>query len=84
MTSSSRQTHLYYYRFNIVIASSYVELDVDGCSIRDITAEVAAAVLRAAIGEGLAEGHGDVGAKELEHMSEVRAHSFFFNTSIVQ
>lgn len=39
-------------------------------SIRDITAEVAAAVLRAAIGEGLAEGHGDVGAKELEHMSE--------------
>ncbi|KAL8091799.1 NAD-dependent malic enzyme 59 kDa isoform, mitochondrial isoform X1 [Apium graveolens] len=39
-------------------------------SIRDITAEVAAAVLRAAIGEGLAEGHGEVGAKELEHMSE--------------
>lgn len=39
-------------------------------SIRDITAEVAAAVLRAGIGEGLAEGHGDVGAKELEHMSE--------------
>ncbi|KAK1394122.1 Malic enzyme [Heracleum sosnowskyi] len=39
-------------------------------SIREITAEVAAAVLRAAIGEGLAEGHGDVGAKELEHMSE--------------
>lgn len=50
---------------------------MDNCSIRDITAEVAAAVLRAGIGEGLAEGHGDVGAKELEHMSEVSTHSVF-------
>lgn len=41
------------------------------CSIRNVTAEVGAAVLRAAIAEGLAEGHGGVGSKELEHMSEV-------------
>lgn len=39
-------------------------------SIRDITAEVGAAVLRAAVAEDLAEGHGEVSAKELEHMSE--------------
>ncbi|KAJ1426869.1 hypothetical protein SESBI_10125 [Sesbania bispinosa] len=39
-------------------------------SIRDVTAEVGAAVLRAAVAEELAEGHGDVGPKELEHMSE--------------
>lgn len=39
-------------------------------SIRHITTEVAAAVLLTAISEGLAEGHGDVGPKELEHMSE--------------
>ncbi|KAJ8573231.1 hypothetical protein K7X08_009742 [Anisodus acutangulus] len=38
--------------------------------IRDITAEVGAAVLRAAVAEDLAEGHGDVGARELQHMSE--------------
>ncbi|KAM3282319.1 NAD-dependent malic enzyme 59 kDa isoform, mitochondrial [Capsicum chacoense] len=38
--------------------------------IRDITAEVGAAVLRAAVAEDLAEGHGDVGAKELQHMSK--------------
>ncbi|AES80100.1 putative malate dehydrogenase (decarboxylating) [Medicago truncatula] len=38
--------------------------------IRNVTAEVGAAVLRAAIAEGLAEGHGGVGSKELEHMSE--------------
>lgn len=40
-------------------------------SIRDITAEVGAAVLRAAVAEDLAEGHGDVGARELQHMSKV-------------
>ncbi|KAJ4842965.1 hypothetical protein Tsubulata_020025 [Turnera subulata] len=39
-------------------------------SIRNITAEVGAAVLRAAVAEDLAEGHGDVGARELKHMSE--------------
>ena len=38
--------------------------------IRDITAEVGAAVLRAAVAEDLAEGHGDVGARELQHMSK--------------
>ncbi|KAF9687796.1 hypothetical protein SADUNF_Sadunf02G0130400 [Salix dunnii] len=39
-------------------------------SIRHITAEVGAAVLRAAIEEDLAEGHGDVGPRELKHMSK--------------
>ncbi|GKV13087.1 hypothetical protein SLEP1_g24152 [Rubroshorea leprosula] len=39
-------------------------------SIRHITAEVGAAVLRAAVSEELAEGHGDVGPKELMHMSK--------------
>ncbi|XP_015944485.2 NAD-dependent malic enzyme 2, mitochondrial [Arachis duranensis] len=34
-------------------------------SIRNVTAEVGAAVLRAAVEENLAEGHGDVGPKEL-------------------
>ncbi|MCH99976.1 NAD-dependent malic enzyme, partial [Trifolium medium] len=38
--------------------------------IRNVTAEVGAAVLRAAVAEGLAEGHGVVGSKELEHMSK--------------
>ncbi|KAJ8900662.1 hypothetical protein K2173_025439 [Erythroxylum novogranatense] len=37
-------------------------------SIRDITAEVGAAVVRAAVAEGLAEGHGDVGPKDLKNM----------------
>lgn len=41
------------------------------CSIRHITVEVGAAVLRAAVAEELAEGHGDVGRKELDHMSKV-------------
>lgn len=41
------------------------------CSIRDITAEVGASVLRAAVAEELAEGHGDVGPRELAHMSKV-------------
>ncbi|QCE02783.1 malate dehydrogenase [Vigna unguiculata] len=39
-------------------------------SIRDVTAEVGAAVLRAAVEEELAEGHGDVGHRELSHMSK--------------
>ncbi|KAK7295026.1 hypothetical protein RJT34_17929 [Clitoria ternatea] len=38
--------------------------------IRNVTAEVGAAVLRAAVAEGHAEGHGDVGSRELAHMSE--------------
>ncbi|PON92020.1 Malic oxidoreductase [Trema orientale] len=41
-------------------------------SIRHITAEVGAAVLRAAVAEELAEGHGDVGPRELKQMSKVR------------
>ncbi|OAY62329.1 NAD-dependent malic enzyme 2, mitochondrial isoform X1 [Manihot esculenta] len=39
-------------------------------NIRHITAEVGAAVLRAAVAEGLAEGYGDVGPRELRHMSK--------------
>ncbi|KAL9245339.1 hypothetical protein vseg_019002 [Gypsophila vaccaria] len=39
-------------------------------SIRDITAEVAAAVLREAVIEDLAEGHGEVGPRELKCMSK--------------
>lgn len=41
------------------------------CSIRHITAEVGASVLRAAVAEELAEGHGDKGPRELAHMSKV-------------
>ncbi|XP_010544377.1 PREDICTED: NAD-dependent malic enzyme 2, mitochondrial-like [Tarenaya hassleriana] len=39
-------------------------------NIRHITAEVGAAVLRAAVKEDIAEGHGDVGPKELSHFSK--------------
>ncbi|KAK9103351.1 hypothetical protein Sjap_020605 [Stephania japonica] len=39
-------------------------------SIRDITKAVGAAVVQEAIDEELAEGHGDVGSKELMHMSK--------------
>uniref|UniRef100_A0A6N2MFX7 Malic enzyme n=2 Tax=Salix viminalis TaxID=40686 RepID=A0A6N2MFX7_SALVM len=39
-------------------------------SIRHITAEVGAAVVRAAVEEDLAEGHGEVGSRELKHMSK--------------
>ncbi|KAG6749479.1 hypothetical protein POTOM_046529 [Populus tomentosa] len=39
-------------------------------SIRHITAEVGAAVVQAAVEEDLAEGHGDVGPRELKHMSK--------------
>ncbi|XP_047314944.1 NAD-dependent malic enzyme 59 kDa isoform, mitochondrial [Impatiens glandulifera] len=39
-------------------------------SIRHITAEVGVAVVQTAISEDLAEGHGEVGAKELTHMSK--------------
>ncbi|XP_020220101.1 NAD-dependent malic enzyme 59 kDa isoform, mitochondrial [Cajanus cajan] len=38
--------------------------------IRNVTAEVGAAVLRAAVAEGQAEGQGDAGVKELENMSK--------------
>lgn len=38
--------------------------------IRQITAEVGAAVIESAVAEELAEGHGEVGAKELMHMSK--------------
>ncbi|XP_044491822.1 NAD-dependent malic enzyme 59 kDa isoform, mitochondrial [Mangifera indica] len=39
-------------------------------SIRHITAEVGAAVLQAAVAEELAEGHGEVGPRELKQMSK--------------
>uniref|UniRef100_A0A7C8ZII5 Malic enzyme n=1 Tax=Opuntia streptacantha TaxID=393608 RepID=A0A7C8ZII5_OPUST len=42
-------------------------------SIREITAEVAAAVLREATAAGLAEGYGDVGPKELSSMSKAES-----------
>eukprot|EP00262_Sarcandra_glabra_P003296 TRINITY_DN1394_c0_g3_i1.p1 TRINITY_DN1394_c0_g3~~TRINITY_DN1394_c0_g3_i1.p1 ORF type:complete len:607 (+),score=103.64 TRINITY_DN1394_c0_g3_i1:110-1930(+) len=38
-------------------------------SIRHITTKVGAAIVRTAVAEELAEGHGDVGPKELMHMS---------------
>lgn len=41
------------------------------CRIRHITTQVGAAVVHAAVAEDLAEGHGDVGLKELVHMSKV-------------
>ena len=41
------------------------------CSIRHITAQVGAAVVRAAVAEDLAEGCCDVGPRELGSMSEV-------------
>ena len=50
------------------------------CSIRNITAEVGAAVLRAAVAEELAEGHGDVGPKELKNMSKVSAFATYCPT----
>lgn len=48
------------------------------CSIRHITAEVGAAVLRAAVTDDIAEGHGDVGPKDLGHMSKVLSNSDLF------
>jgi len=39
-------------------------------SIRDITAEVGAVVIQAAVAEDLAEGHGDIGPRELRQMSK--------------
>lgn len=53
------------------ICSSLIHCYYVCCSIRDITAEVGAAVLQAAIAEEVAEGHGEVGPKELAHMSKV-------------
>lgn len=47
------------------------------CSIRNVTAEVGAAVLRAAVAERIAEGQGAVGSKELEHMSKVWKLSYY-------
>lgn len=41
------------------------------CSIRDITKEVAAAVVKEAIEEDLAEGHRDMDARELRKLNEV-------------
>lgn len=42
------------------------------CSIRDITKEVAAAVVREAVAEDLAEGYRDMDARELRSLSKVR------------
>lgn len=51
-------------------------------SIRDITAEVGAAVLRAAVAEDVAEGHGEVGPRELSHMCKVRTHFLSIQTCL--
>jgi hypothetical protein len=47
------------------------------CSIRHITAQVGAAVVRAAVAEDLAEGRCDVGPRELGSMSEVPYYTVF-------
>ncbi|XP_048422156.1 NAD-dependent malic enzyme 59 kDa isoform, mitochondrial isoform X1 [Pyrus x bretschneideri] len=49
--------------------------------IRSITAEVGAAVLQAAVAEELAEGHCEVGPKELMNMSKVRTYLLSFTNS---
>jgi len=54
-----------------LIDDPHLLMQIAWCSIRDVTAEVGAAVLRAAVEEELAEGHGDVGHRELSHMSKV-------------
>lgn len=41
------------------------------CSIRDITKEVAAAVIKEAIEEDLAEGYREMDARELQKLNEV-------------
>ena len=41
------------------------------CSIRDITKEVAAAVVKEAIEEDLAEGYREMDARELQKLSQV-------------
>lgn len=51
------------------------------CSIRSITAEVGAAVLQAAVAEELAEGHCEVGPKELMNMCKVRTYLLSFTNS---
>ena len=54
------------------------------CSIRHITAQVGAAVVRAAVAEDLAEGCCDVGPRELGSMSEVPSTQKLMSHSIVQ
>lgn len=44
---------------------------LDFCSIRDITKEVAAAVVKEAIEEDLAEGYREMDARELQKLSQV-------------
>lgn len=46
------------------------------CRIRDITKEVAAAVVREAVAEDLAEGYRDMDARELARLNEVVNPSF--------
>lgn len=57
-------------KLNMLVICYYLSYE---CSIRHITAEVGAAVMRAAVAEELAEGHGDTGPRELQHMSKVRS-----------
>lgn len=51
------------------------------CSIRDITAEVGASVVRAAVAEEVAEGYGNVDPGELAYMSKVWNFSLLFTSS---
>ena len=62
----------------------YIEFMISwaACSIRDITAEVGAAVLRAAVAEELAEGYHDVGTKELVSMSKVSSFLDLFDNQV--
>lgn len=50
----------------------------DGCSIRDITKEVAAAVVREAVAEDLAEGYRDMDPQELKKLTQVNSHFILF------
>lgn len=53
------------------------------CRIRDITKEVAAAVIKEAVEEDLAEGYRDMDARELQKLNEVEILSNFFFPSIL-
>ena len=66
------------------ISSNGLLASTKHCSIRHITAQVGAAVVRAAVAEDLAEGCCDVGPRELGSMSEVPSTQKLMSHSIVQ
>jgi len=78
----STSTECCYHLPHHMQALSSIFISTDGpitpakpCSIRHITAQVGAAVVRAAVAEDLAEGCCDVGPRELGSMSEVRRYT---------